>query len=381
MLRQIARPIGSIALVSMLLASGVGGGVSANTAIAADCLTAPNSPTPEGSHWYYRMDWVNQRKCWYLRAAGQPSHQVATETTSETPPNAPLQSTPILSATTSGAASSATVKSIATGHDTPPMLNVKMLSINQQPAPTISATTNEQVPPGAQEGSAAPASSRAVPPQSNSSQTSAQSVGPVPAAARVWPDPPTAVAAPAETESILVLGNARADSIRPKVDTRAPEDPETTAQRPVPTSGTGTARSPTVAPMEVLLTLALGLAVAGILSRVALKIAAARRGRIIIDHRESNWIDGQHQFEWRDDQSQHGFADNGRRREFVDDKLEDEKLESDWISNFPIDWGQPPATQPPDINCPPTKSLSPSADDLEATRRTIMRALQCTEAA
>jgi hypothetical protein len=379
MLRQIARPIGSIGLVSMVLASGVSGGVSANTALAADCLTAPNSPTPEGSHWYYRMDWPNQRKCWYLRAAGQPSHQVVTDPTSETLPPAPLQSTPILSATTSGAASPATVKSRATGADTPPMLNAKMPSIKQQPTPTISATTNAQVPPGAEE-SAAPASSRAVPPQSNSSQTSAQSVGSAPAAARVWPDPPTAVAAPAETESIFVLANARADSIRPKVDTGAPEDRETTARRPVPTSGTGTARPPTVAPMEVLLTLALGLAVAGILSRFALKIAAARRGRIIIDHRRSNWIDDQQRCEGRDKQNQHGFADNGRWGDFIDDKLED-KLESDWISNFPIESDRPPGTQPSDITFQLTKSLSPRADDLEATRRTIMRALQCTEAA
>jgi hypothetical protein len=325
---RIARPIGSIALVAMLLASGVGGGVSANTALAADCLTAPNSPTPEGSHWYYRMDWASQRKCWYLRAPSQPSHQVATQTTSDTP----------------------------------------------------GATTSQLVQPGAQEGSGAPAASRAVPPQSNSSQTSGQAVGPVPAAAGVWPDPPTAVAAPAETESILVLGGARPDSIRPRTDTGAPDDPATTARRRVSTSGAGTPRPPTVTPMEVLLTLALGLAMAGVLSRFALKIASARRRRIIIDHRGSNWINDQYQFESRDDQDQDGFADSGRPREFIDDKLEDEKLETDWIDNLPIKRGQPPATPAPDLISPPSKSLSPSADDLEATRRTIMRALHCAPA-
>jgi hypothetical protein len=281
----------------------------------------------------------------------------------------------MLPATKSGATSSPDVKSIATD-DAPHPSNVKLSSSKQQPLPTINATTNELVQPGAQEGSAAPATSRAVPAKSNSSQTSAQAVGSVPAAATVWPDPPTAAAAPAEKESIWALGDARADSIRPKVVAGAPEDPETAARRRVSTTGAGRARPPTEASMEVLLTLALGLAVAGILSRLALKIATARRRRIIIDHRGSNRIDDQHQFEWRDDQSQHGFAESGHQREFIDDKFE-----SDWINSFTIERDQPSAARPLDITAPPAKSLSPSADDLETTRRTIMRALHYTAAA
>jgi hypothetical protein len=371
MSERTARLISSIAFVGTLLASGAGGGVSANTAIAADCVTAPNSPTPEGSHWYYRMDWANQRKCWYLRAPSQPSHQVVTQTTSETPPSAPLQSTPMLPANKSGATSSPDVKSIATG-DAPHPSNIKLSSNKQQPVPT-SSTTNELVQPDAQAGSAAPATSRAVPEKSNSLQTSAQAVGSVSAAATVWPDPPAAVAAPAEKESTWALGDARADSIRPKVAAGAPEDRETAAQRGVSTTGAERTRPVTEASIEVLLTLALGLAVAGILSRLALKIATARRRRIIIDHR----IDDQHQFGWRDDQSQHGFAEGGHQREFIDDKFE-----SDWINSFTIERGQPSAARPLDITAaPPAKSLSPSADDLETTRRTIMRALHYTAAA
>ena len=45
---KIPRPIGSIAFVATLLVSGVGIGVPANTARAADCLAAPNSPAPQG---------------------------------------------------------------------------------------------------------------------------------------------------------------------------------------------------------------------------------------------------------------------------------------------------------------------------------------------
>ena len=62
-----------IAFVAMLLWSGVGVAAPAETARAADCLSAPNSAAPQGSHWYYRLDRATKRKCWYVRALGQPA--------------------------------------------------------------------------------------------------------------------------------------------------------------------------------------------------------------------------------------------------------------------------------------------------------------------
>ena len=37
---------------------------------ADECVAAPNSQAPQGSHWYYRIDHENQRKCWYARPEG-----------------------------------------------------------------------------------------------------------------------------------------------------------------------------------------------------------------------------------------------------------------------------------------------------------------------
>jgi hypothetical protein len=34
---------------------------------ADDCLSGPKDETPEGSHWYYRIDRATKRHCWYLR--------------------------------------------------------------------------------------------------------------------------------------------------------------------------------------------------------------------------------------------------------------------------------------------------------------------------
>ena len=43
---------------------------------AEDCLAAPNAASPAGQHWYYRIDRVKQRKCWYLHAPQRVAHQV-----------------------------------------------------------------------------------------------------------------------------------------------------------------------------------------------------------------------------------------------------------------------------------------------------------------
>src|ERR1700712_3381460 len=36
-------------------------------AAADSCLTAPKDKTPEGKHWYYRLERGTKRQCWYLR--------------------------------------------------------------------------------------------------------------------------------------------------------------------------------------------------------------------------------------------------------------------------------------------------------------------------
>jgi hypothetical protein len=56
----------SPALVGVLTLTGII--LSSASARAADeCLAAPNSPAPPGSHWYYRSEHSTQRKCWYVR--------------------------------------------------------------------------------------------------------------------------------------------------------------------------------------------------------------------------------------------------------------------------------------------------------------------------
>ena len=44
---------------------------------ADECLLAPKAETPEGSHWYYRIEHPSNRHCWYLREEGDAHAQTA----------------------------------------------------------------------------------------------------------------------------------------------------------------------------------------------------------------------------------------------------------------------------------------------------------------
>src|ERR1035438_5058536 len=62
---------------------------------ADDCLSAPKDETPEGSHWYYRIDHATKLHCWYLRAEGERLSQAAPANSSRaTNPIAPKPETP-----------------------------------------------------------------------------------------------------------------------------------------------------------------------------------------------------------------------------------------------------------------------------------------------
>ena len=46
------------------------------------CLTAPKGVTPEGSHWYYRLERGTKRQCWYLRDENDKSARAAPQDSS-----------------------------------------------------------------------------------------------------------------------------------------------------------------------------------------------------------------------------------------------------------------------------------------------------------
>jgi hypothetical protein len=67
--------------VSAIFASFLAGAPALNSvarrAAADDCLSGPKDQTPQGRHWYYRIDHATKRHCWYLADERDPLSQTA----------------------------------------------------------------------------------------------------------------------------------------------------------------------------------------------------------------------------------------------------------------------------------------------------------------
>lgn len=76
------------AIFASLLAGAAVAIISPGRANAADdCLSGPKGETPEGSHWYYRIDRATKQHCWYLREEGQKLTRAAPPKTSVARPS------------------------------------------------------------------------------------------------------------------------------------------------------------------------------------------------------------------------------------------------------------------------------------------------------
>ena len=302
------RLVGLIVFVVTLVVSDTDVGMP-NTARTDDCLTVPNSSAPQGTHWYYHVDRTNQRKCWYVRATSQPAQ---TQTTSEAAPAAQTHSMPVSSGPMPATAGASAPMSISPGNSAPRLPHVRILAVKPKLVAAISATTDKSVQGSGQEGSTGP--SIPEPPAPKASTTNAQAAGPAPAAPATWPDVFPTVATVGAPEPGAVVADAGAESVGPKTDTQVPDRTESTARGGEPTINAGLADSLTAMPM--LITLALGLVAAGAITRVLMKIAAARRASVMIDHPDSDRVDDQWRPKRHNDQ-EHGFVDEPQEDEPV----------------------------------------------------------------
>ena len=73
---KISGPTVPAAVVAVVLVAAIDG--SAPVRAANDCIAGPTAPSPQGQHWYYRIDRPTGRKCWYLRSFLSHPHRGAT---------------------------------------------------------------------------------------------------------------------------------------------------------------------------------------------------------------------------------------------------------------------------------------------------------------
>lgn len=307
---QIPRPIRPIAFVATLLISGAGAGMPTNIVRAGDCLAQPNSTAPSGSHWYYRLDWPTQRKCWYLRAPDQPAQHVAAQAASEPAPA--TRAIPIEKPATASHSAPAPI-SISPSDTPPPWPHITILAVKPQRAP--SATTDEPVQQSMLRGSTETSIPAVLAPQASpSSQISAQAAEPVPDT--VQPDPSVAKA----EEPTAIPSDVRSEAVQSSADAIVPDDARSPAQGDASTTNTTgmTASLTQTTPAEMFPILALALVVAGLFFRLVIRIAASYSRERIMINSESDLIDDGLEYELGDDQL-HGSV--REPDELIDDDL------------------------------------------------------------
>jgi hypothetical protein len=218
-----------------------------------ECLSAPKGESPQGSHWYYRID-RSKRQCWYLREEGEKAANVA-------PPKLSSPAKPVPSKT-----DTAMQSSISNAHAELPMrTRSPQPGREDRPAATISAST-----------SLSDADKAAQPPVAETQPSVVTSR---------WMDQsnafaatnPAALATPAPNEPTAVVADA---SAAPQAQTQT----QTQTQMPLPPAAAGqftAADLPSETPthsVQMLLAAIMGaLALAGVMGRVIFNFVGTRR--------------------------------------------------------------------------------------------------------
>jgi hypothetical protein len=239
MSQQIARLFAWIALV--VLTSVANPAMPANLARADDCRSTPNSPAPARTHWYYRLEWETQRKCWYVRAPGRRAHQ---------------------------ATRPATVMPTTASHAAPARLDPRPIALTS-PSPSDTTWPSPQAKTSAVRAISAPVSGgtideipqRSAPDQSSAPSQEASTPGAQEAALRTVGAPDRAIS---DTSS---------ETQESATPTRAFDEAKSNARSSGPIDDTAT-------PMIICPVLALGLALLGIGSRFLIKYDAARPAQV-----------------------------------------------------------------------------------------------------
>ena len=242
------------------LASAICAGVLAGALVATtlsstaaraadDCLAKPKEETPEGSHWYYRIDHATKRQCWYLREEGEKAAPAA-------PVSAASPARPV-----APKAETAPPHSLADAHaELPPQARIQPAYRNAPP--TFALPANPPVTENAPRANPADAD----PPPS--------------VVASRWPgqSDATAAASPAPENS-----NLAANVVEPA---QAPAPPPAIAAVPlIPTDAQGRPGSIAILLGVIIAALALASLIAGL----AFKIGRSRRARLRRARRGAIW--------------------------------------------------------------------------------------------
>ena len=239
----------SFAFVFLFIISGATTTVPLDLARASDCLAAPNSPAPKGSHWHYHLNRTTQQKCWYVRSSEKQPQQATTQTTSAGAAVPSTSAGQIGSAVTNGIDGPSGQPEPSTNAIQGPAFNTVPNRSESQPSPT----ENRQAATALRENA--------------SSNANGQPTVPT---AVVWPDPP--LFTPSVNAGEAIAATASDDPVFPVSDTTDS------------VSRNGERTSAFEIPIAIFPAFAFGLVVIGFGVRFLMNRNAAARRAQDVDH-------------------------------------------------------------------------------------------------
>ena len=235
------------------------------------CLSAPKGATPSGSHWYYRIDRVTKRQCWYLREESDKADdkfaRAAPPASAPAPPSA--AALPAAAEPAPAQAPTITSKSIA---------DARAEWISQQ------ARTEPNPPARAEPRTVGAAPAPAV--QNSPRATMPNVLAPAPLSSVRWNDAP---AASASSNSAPLQTAAAAAPPADQPLTQAEEVQQPAADQIIPAAAEPAPAKPTASLQMLLVVIAAALALAGITVSAIVRIGRMRARRAMRRKRRAMW--------------------------------------------------------------------------------------------
>ena len=229
----------------------------ATLAATDSCLSAPKGATPSGSHWYYRIDRVTRRQCWYLREEADSADDKFARA-------APPASAPA---------------SVAAAEEPASQRTMTRKSISDARAEWVS----QQNPPAKVERAVAAAAAPVVP--NNPRAAMPNVLAPAPLSSMRWNDAAPTRASLNSTDLQIAAANPPAAQLpqveevqQPAIDPVAPAAADATAPA-----------KPTASLQKLLMVIAAALALAGLTVSAIVRIGRMRARRAMRRKRRAMW--------------------------------------------------------------------------------------------
>lgn len=258
-------------LRAQVLTTSAEAAIQAPQTATDSCLSAPRGATPPGSHWYYRLDRVTKRQCWYLREENDSADDKFARA-------APPASPPATASTTDEPAPA-------------PQRSIGRKSVSDARAEWVAQPRAEVNPPARIERTAATAAPAPIVEPNNARPAMPNVLAPAPLSSMRWNDATTTRASVNPTDNIQ-LAAATPPTAQPAQAEAVQQQPmqPIMADQVVPAATMDAAAAkPTASLQKLLGVMAAALALAGLIVSAIVRIGRIRARRAMKRKRRAMW--------------------------------------------------------------------------------------------